>query len=54
MPSRSPNAARTAAPIRKGVSNYRGQFSKIIRTSSYADLVEKLKKKSDKIISPTP
>ena len=36
------------------VSNYRGQFSKIIRTSSYADLVEKLKKKSDKIISPTP
>ena len=36
------------------VKNYRGQFDKIIRTSSYADLVEKLKKKSDKIISPTP
>jgi phospholipid transport system substrate-binding protein len=36
------------------VNNYRGQFSKIIRTSSYADLVEQLKKKSDKITSPTP
>jgi phospholipid transport system substrate-binding protein len=36
------------------VNNYRGQFSKIIRESSYADLVEKLKKKSDRITSPTP
>jgi phospholipid transport system substrate-binding protein len=36
------------------VNNYRGQFSKIIRTSSYADLVEKLKKKSAKISSPAP
>src|SRR5574341_284151 len=30
------------------VNNYRGQFSKIIRDSSYADLVEKLRKKSDR------
>lgn len=36
------------------VNNYRGQFAKIIRTSSYADLVEKLRKKSEKITSPTP
>lgn len=37
------------------VNNYRGQFTKIIRTSSYADLVEKLRKKStEKIMSPTP
>ncbi len=34
------------------VNNYRGQFTKIIRSSSYADLVEKLRKKSDKITSP--
>ncbi len=34
------------------VNNYRGQFSKIIRSSSYADLVEQLRKKSDKIKSP--
>jgi len=34
------------------VSNYRGQFSKILRTSSYADLVDQLRKKSDKIKSP--
>lgn len=34
------------------VSNYRGQFSKILRTSSYSDLVEQLRKKSDKIKSP--
>ncbi len=27
------------------VKNYRGQFARIIRTSSYADLVEKLRKK---------
>lgn len=34
------------------VSNYRGQFTKILRTSSYADLVDQLRKKSDKIKSP--
>lgn len=34
--------------------NYRSQFTAIIKKSSYEDLVEKLKKKSDKIISPTP
>lgn len=34
------------------VNNYRGQFTKILRTSSYADLVDQLRKKSDKIKSP--
>jgi phospholipid transport system substrate-binding protein len=34
------------------VNNYRGQFSKIIRSSSYADLVDALRKKSDKIAAP--
>lgn len=34
------------------VNNYRGQFAKIIRSSSYADLVERLRKKSDQIDSP--
>ncbi|MFO0705778.1 MAG: ABC transporter substrate-binding protein [Nitrospira sp.] len=34
------------------VNNYRGQFTKIIRASSYSDLVEQLKKKSDKLKSP--
>ncbi len=34
------------------VNNYRGQFTKIIKSSSYADLVEKLRKKSDKITAP--
>ncbi len=34
------------------VNNYRGQFTKILRTSSYADLVEQLRKKSDKLKSP--
>ena len=34
------------------VSNYRGQFTKIIKSSSYADLVDKLRKKSDKITTP--
>ena len=34
------------------VNNYRGQFSKILRNGSYADLVEQLRKKSDKIKSP--
>ena len=31
------------------VNNYRGQFSKILRSSTYADLVGQLRKKSDKI-----
>ena len=31
------------------VNNYRGQFSKILRSSSYADLVDQLRKKSEKI-----
>lgn len=34
------------------VSNYRGQFTKIIQVSSYSDLVEQLRKKSDKLKSP--
>lgn len=34
------------------VSNYRGQFSKILHSSSYEDLVEKLRTKSDKIAAP--
>ena len=34
------------------VNNYRGQFSKIIRSSSYDDLVEKLRNKSDQIAVP--
>lgn len=34
------------------VNNYRGQFTKIIRSSSYADLVEQLRKKSEKIKTP--
>jgi len=34
------------------VNNYRGQFSKILRTGSYADLVDQLRKKSEKIKSP--
>ena len=36
------------------VNNYRGQFSKILRNSSFADLVDQLRKKSDKIKSPSP
>jgi phospholipid transport system substrate-binding protein len=36
------------------VRNYRGQFDKIIRESSYADLVEKLRKKSEDIKAPKP
>ena len=31
------------------VNNYRGQFSKILRSSNYADLVDQLRKKSEKI-----
>jgi phospholipid transport system substrate-binding protein len=34
------------------VANYRGQFDKIIRTSSYDDLVDRLRSKSDQIQSP--
>jgi phospholipid transport system substrate-binding protein len=34
------------------VSNYRGQFSKILRTSSYADLVDRLRKKPDEFKKP--
>ncbi len=34
------------------VNNYRGQFMKILRSSSYADLIEQLRKKSEKIKSP--
>jgi len=34
------------------VNNYRGQFSKIMRSSTYADLVDQLRKKSDKIKGP--
>ena len=34
------------------VNNYRGQFTKIIKSSSYADLVEQLRKKSDKLKAP--
>jgi phospholipid transport system substrate-binding protein len=35
------------------VNNYRGQFSKILKSSTYADLVDQLRKKSDKIKSPS-
>ena len=34
------------------VNNYRGQFAKIIKSSSYADLVEQLRKKSEKVKGP--
>ena len=34
------------------VNNYRGQFTKIIRASSYSDLVERLREKTDKLKSP--
>ncbi len=34
------------------VNNYRGQFTKILRASSYTDLVEQLRKKSDKLKAP--
>lgn len=34
------------------VNNYRGQFAKIIKSSSFADLVEQLRKKSEKIKAP--
>jgi phospholipid transport system substrate-binding protein len=36
------------------VNNYRGQFTKIIKSSSYADLVEQLRKKSEKLKAPQP
>ena len=32
------------------VSNYRGQFAKIIRTSGYDDLVKQLREKSDQFV----
>lgn len=34
------------------VNNYRGQFTKILRTGTYADLIDQLRKKSDKIKTP--
>ncbi len=34
------------------VNNYRGQFTKILRASSYSDLVDQLRKKSEKLKSP--
>ena len=34
------------------VNNYRGQFTKILHTSSYPDLIDQLRKKSDKIKAP--
>ena len=34
------------------VNNYRGQFTKILRAASYTDLVEQLRKKSDKLKAP--
>lgn len=34
------------------VNNYRGQFTKIIRSSSYEELVEKLRNKSEQITAP--
>lgn len=34
------------------VSNYRGQFSKILRSSTFPDLLEQLRKKSDKTKTP--
>ncbi|MER3423332.1 MAG: hypothetical protein C4293_09015 [Nitrospiraceae bacterium] len=34
------------------VSNYRGQFAKVLRTSSYEDLVEKLRNKSETFSTP--
>ncbi len=35
------------------VNNYRGQFTKILQTNRYADLVDQLRKKSDKIKTPS-
>jgi phospholipid transport system substrate-binding protein len=34
------------------VNNYRGQFAKILRASSYADLIDQLRKKADKLKAP--
>ena len=34
------------------VNNYRGQFTRILRESTYSDLVDQLRKKSDKLKSP--
>jgi phospholipid transport system substrate-binding protein len=34
------------------VNNYRGQFTKILRTGTFAELLDQLRKKSDKIKTP--
>jgi len=34
------------------VNNYRGQFTKILRSGTYADLIDQLRKKSDKVKTP--
>ena len=34
------------------VNNYRGQFSKILRSGTFADLVDQLRKKSNKSNTP--
>jgi phospholipid transport system substrate-binding protein len=34
------------------VNNYRGQFTKILRASSYSDLVDQLRKKTGKLKAP--
>lgn len=36
------------------VNNYRGQFTKILRASSYSDLVDQLRKKSVQLRAPAP
>ncbi len=36
------------------VNNYRGQFTKILRASSYSDLVDQLRKKSIQLRAPAP
>lgn len=36
------------------VNNYRGQFTKILRASSYSDLVDQLRKKSVPLRAPAP
>ncbi|MDF0652778.1 MAG: organic solvent tolerance ABC transporter substrate-binding protein [Nitrospira sp. LK265] len=36
------------------VNNYRGQFTKILRASSYSDLVDQLRKKSVQLKAPAP
>jgi phospholipid transport system substrate-binding protein len=36
------------------VNNYRGQFTKILKESSYADLVKQLREKAEKKPEPPP